>query len=138
LKSEIIRALLPALTSGSLRIIDVTFVHKDAQGNVSCYELAELEEHELVAFDMVDETRGLLSARDIARVGARVSAGSSAVLMVVEQAWTTHLEQAVHAADGRIVVHERVPSDVASAALAHVRSRVPGNREGDESCFEGG
>ena len=37
--------------------------------------------------------------------------------MVVEHAWATQLAQAVLAAKGRIVVHERVPADVALAAL---------------------
>ena len=138
LKSEIILALASALDGGSLRIIDVTFVHKDAQGNLSSYELAELEEHELVAYDVVDETRGLLSVGDIAKIGARVSANCSAVLMVVEHTWTTHLEQAVLAASGRIVVHERVPSDVARVALEHARASRACDRRGGQSCLGDG
>ena len=43
-ESEIILALTSAVDSGALRIIDLTFVHKDAQGNVTSYELAELED----------------------------------------------------------------------------------------------
>jgi hypothetical protein len=37
--------------------------------------------------------------------------------MVVEHAWTGHLQQAVLGATGRIVVHERISPDVALAAL---------------------
>jgi Family of unknown function (DUF6325) len=126
LQGEILLALTSAVDSGTLRIIDVTFIHKDAKGNVSSYELAELEEHELVAYDVVDETRGLLSVGDIAKICARVTPDCTAVLMVVEHAWTAHLEQAVLAANGRIVVHERVPPDVALAALEHGRSSQAG------------
>jgi hypothetical protein len=117
LKSEIVVALTSAVDSGALRIIDVTFVHKDTLGNVSQYELAELEERELVAYDVVDETRGLLSLGDISKIGARVSPDCSAVLLVVEHTWTHHVHQAVLAANGRIVLHERVPTDVALDAL---------------------
>ena len=116
-------ALTSAVDSGTLRIIDVTFIHKDRGGHVSSYELAELEEHELVDYDAVDETRGLLSVDDIARIGERVSDGASAVLMVIEHAWTAGLQRAVHAANGRIVVHERVPPEVAIAALDRFSSR---------------
>lgn len=119
LEGGILRALTSAVDSGALRIIDVTFVHKDARGNVTSYELAELQEHELVAYDFVDETRGLLSVGDIGRISARVAPDCSAVLMVVEHAWTTQLAQAVEAANGRIMVHERVPPDVALAALEY-------------------
>ena len=138
LKSEIVLALTSAVDGGHLRIIDVTFVRKDAQANISSYELAELEEHELVAYDVVDETRGLLSVGDIAKIGATISQNSTAILMVIEHTWTTHLERAVRAADGRIVVQERVPSDVATAALEHDRSSRPCNRRGGQSCFDAG
>ena len=37
-------ALTPAVDSGALRIIDVTFIQKDARSKVTSYELAELEE----------------------------------------------------------------------------------------------
>jgi Family of unknown function (DUF6325) len=122
LKSEVLLALTTAVDSGVLRIVDVTFVRKDARGAVTSYELAELEEHELVAYDFVDETRGLLSVGDIGTIGARVSPDCSAVLMVVEHAWTTQLAQAVQAANARIVMHERVPADVALAALDYNQS----------------
>ena len=133
LRSEIILALASAVDGGHLRIIDVTFVRKDPQANISSYELAELDEHELVAYDVVDETRGLLSAGDITKIGAKVAPSSSAMLMVIEHAWTTQLEQAILAATGRIVVHERIPFDVARAALEYDRSSG-----GSQACFDAG
>jgi hypothetical protein len=138
LKSEIILALGSAVDGGHLRIIDVTFIRKDPQSNISSYELAELDEHELVAYDVVDETRGLISVGDIAKIGAKISSNSSAMLMVIEHAWTTHLEHAVLAANGRIVVHERIPSDVARAALEHDRSSGACDHGGSQSCFDAG
>ena len=134
----ILLALTSAVDGGALRIIDVTFVHKDARGNVTSYELAELEEHELVAYDFVDETRGLLSVGDIGKIGARVSPDCSAVLMVVEHAWTTQLARAVLTANGRIVLHECVPPDVATAALEHGGSSRAGGQGGHERCSDDG
>jgi hypothetical protein len=135
LSSEIVLALTSAVDSGALRIIDVTFVRKDAQGRVTSYELAELEEHEFVAYDFVDETSGLLSVGDIGRIGTRVSPDCSAVLMVVEHVWTTQLAQAVLAANGRIMVHERVPAEVALASLDNLSSRTH-RPEGGGTCSE--
>jgi hypothetical protein len=138
LKGEILLALTSAVDSGALRIVDVTFIHKDALGNVTRYELAELDERELVAYDFVDETRGLLSVADVGTVGMRVSLNCSAVLMVVEHAWTTRLAQAVLAANGRIVLHERVPSDVALAALDYNQSARTLGPQGDGTCSDVG
>jgi hypothetical protein len=138
LKGEILLALTSAVNSGALRIVDVTFVRKDPGGMVSSYELAELDEYELEAYDFVDETRGLLSVGDIDKIGARVSPDCSAALMVVEHEWTTHLEQAVVAADGRIVVHERVPVDAALAAAEYRQwSRTLGREGGARRSDDG-
>jgi hypothetical protein len=142
LKGEIIAALTSAVESGTLRIIDVTFVHKDGAGLMTSYELAELEEHELLAYDFVDETRGLLSVGDVRKIGDRITPESSAILMVIEHTWTARLEQTVLAAEGRIVVHERIPTDIAVAAfeksetLRHARREGAGN--GNESCLGSG
>lgn len=133
-KGEILLGLASAIDSVALRIIDVTFVHKDTRGRLTSYELAELEEHELVPYDVVDETRGLLSVEDIAQVGEGVSPNSSAMLLVIEHTWTSQLEQAILAANCRIVLHERIPHDVAIAALGDGRRR--GDRTG--GSFSGG
>ena len=116
----------------------MTFVHKDGRGKVNMYELAELQEYELVDYDFVDETRGLLSVGDIGKIGARVSPDCSAVLMVVEHAWTTQLAQAVQSANGRIALHERIPTDVAMAALDYNRSSRMRDPKGGETCSDHG
>ena len=114
--------------------MDVTFIHKDARGKATSYELAELEEHELLPYDVVDETRGLLSVGDIAKVENRVSPNSSAILMVIEHTWTSQFEQAILAANCRIVLHERIPPDVAIAALDYCDSPCGGEQGGGRPC----
>jgi hypothetical protein len=138
LKSEILLALTSAVDGGALRIVDVAFVRKDARGKVSSYELAELQEHELVDYDFVDETRGLLSVGDISRISACISQDCTAVLMVVEHAWTAQLNQAVLAAKGRVVVHERVAADVAVAALDYNQSSRRHGGAGGGACSDAG
>jgi len=75
--------------------------------------------------------------RDISTIAARVSPSSTAALMVVEHACTTQLEQVVLAADGRIVVHERVPPAVATAALDYERASRASDRRG-QACSDAG
>ena len=59
----------------------------------------------------------LLSVSDIELIGERVSLNSAAILMIIERAATRHLERAISAFDARMVLHGRVPPDVAIAAL---------------------
>ncbi|HEY2594462.1 MAG TPA: DUF6325 family protein [Chloroflexota bacterium] len=122
-KSEIMGALVAPVEHGAIRIIDLTFLCKDASGAVTSYELAELEEHATVPFDLVDRTMGLLNVDDLQRIGAQLSADSVAALFVLEHAWAEELHRAVRGASGRLVVDERIPDAVARAALDEAKSR---------------
>ncbi|MBV9577955.1 MAG: hypothetical protein JO057_05120 [Chloroflexi bacterium] len=93
LKRELLVALTSALGSSTLRIVDVIFVHKDAEGRLTRYELRELSDNELVAREMLNQTRGLLSVIEVNTFGAGVSPDCSAVLMVIEHAWTARFHQ---------------------------------------------
>ncbi len=129
-KGEIIPALASAVEHRTIRIIDLTFISKDPTGVVTCYELAELDEHEAALFDSVDETKGLISVSDIEQVAARLTSNSSTAVIVFEQVWADELHDAILGAGGRLVVHERVAPEVAEAALADVGASraAPGSR----------
>jgi hypothetical protein len=122
-RSEIMGALSAPVEHGAIRIVDLTFLCKDASGAITSYELAELQEHEALPFDLVDRTMGLLSVDDLERIGARLSTDSVAALFVVEHAWAESFERAVRHARGRLVVDERIPEAVARAALDDARTR---------------
>jgi hypothetical protein len=121
-RGEIMAALGAAVEHGAIRIVDLTFLSKDATGAVTSYELAELDEYESEAFDLVDRTMGLLSVDDLERVAAELRTDSSAALLVVEHAWAEDFERAIRGANGRLVVDARIPDEVARAALAHAAS----------------
>jgi hypothetical protein len=129
-KAEVLQALQSAVDSGAIQIIDMTLIRKDASGRVTSYELVELEEPELALFDVVGETRGLLSVADIAKVGRSIALNSSAAIIVFDHAWTAELERAILDAKGRVIVHELVPEDVADAALADPHTRPEHRSEG--------
>jgi hypothetical protein len=124
-KCEVMRAFLSAIETGAVRVVDVTFLHKDAAGAVTSSELAELDEEDAVLFDLVDETLGLLSVADLEKIGSTLGPDSSAAVMVLEHTWAADVDRAVVTANGRVVVRELISDDVARAALAD--ARLPGN-----------
>jgi hypothetical protein len=136
-KGEVLGAIQSAVDSGAIRIIDVVFIRKEGSARATRYELAELDEPELALYDLVvDETRGLLSVADIAKIVGRLAPNSSAAVLVFEQSWTAEFQRAIAHAAGRIVLHERIAEDVARAAL-NFRGTAPrrGN-EGAEQCSD--
>jgi len=116
---EIAPALRELLETGTVRIIDMAVIAKDADGTVTVFELQELSPEVAAAFVQLDgEVRGLLSEADLAEIAADLPPGTTAATVLFEHAWATRLAQAVRAAHGELLLAERVPPAVIAEARA--------------------
>jgi len=117
-KGEIVPALKELVDAGTIRIIDLAFVMKDADGSIGTTELADLDSDVYKAFDSLSpETMGLLNEDDLAAAGEELDPNSSAALLVWEDAWATKLRDAIVNAGGELLDLERVPGEVVLAAV---------------------
>jgi Family of unknown function (DUF6325) len=120
-KGEIAPALGRLIENGTVRIIDLVFVGKDADGNVTAFEFDQLEE--LAPFaSLHGEAGGLVNDEDIAYAGAALEPNSSAVLIVWEDTWATELAHAIRNADGVVIEGARIPYDLVEQALAELET----------------
>jgi hypothetical protein len=111
--------LAQLVESGIIRIIDLVFVKKDADGEVTIFEIDALDEaHDLGLDDLDGEAGGLLNEEDLELAAAALAPDSSAALIVWEQAWAEGIADAIRAADGEIVAGERIPAAVVDEAMA--------------------
>ncbi|MGA9161909.1 MAG: DUF6325 family protein [Actinomycetota bacterium] len=122
-KGEIAPALKELVDAGTLRIIDLAFVMKDAHGAVVTAELGDLDSDVYKAFDALSpETMGLLNAEDLAAAGEELDPNSSAALLVWEDVWATKLRDAIENAGGELLDLERVPHEVVQAAVDYAEA----------------
>ena len=118
LKGEIVPALAELVEAGTIRIIDLAFVMKDADGAVVTAEMGDLDSEVFKAFDALSpETMGLLNQDDLAAAGEELEPNSSAALLVWEDVWATKLRDAILNAGGELLDLERVPYEVVNAAV---------------------
>ena len=118
LKGEIVPALAELVEAGTLRIIDLAFVMKDADGVVVTAEMGDLDSEVFKAFDALSpETMGLLNQEDLAAAGEELEPNSSAALLVWEDVWATKLRDAILNAGGELLDLERIPHEVVKAAM---------------------
>jgi hypothetical protein len=116
---EITPALTELVDSGTIRIIDILFVQKDADGNIVESELSDLAETDFADFDpVIDELAGLLTHEDALYLTAALEPNSSAGIMLFENVWAKRFTDAVVKADGRLVVNERIPRAVIEELVA--------------------
>ena len=117
-KGEIVPALQELVDAGTIRIIDLAFVMKDADGAVVTAEMADLDSDVFKAFDALSpETLGLLNEEDLAAAGEELDPNSSAALLVWEDVWATKLRDAIRGAGGELLDLERIPGEVVEAAV---------------------
>jgi hypothetical protein len=118
---EIAPALAEVVTREVIRIIDITFVQKDRNGNVRVMELNEIDADALVVFDpLVDEITGLLSSEDVERLSEALENNSSAAIMLIELTWATRLRDALVNSGGILVAEGIIPREVVEQVSAEI------------------
>lgn len=109
--------LVDLVDRGLIRIIDLTFITKDEDGNVAGLELADLggEVAELAIFE--GASSGLIHDDDVATAADVLAPGTSAALLVYENAWAAPFAAAVRRSGGELVASGRIPVEDLLAAL---------------------
>ena len=119
---EIAAALRDLVADDLVRIIDLMFVTKDADGNVGVVELAGLGPDLEPAFMGVAGhfEGGLLDAEDAEEVAPGLEPNTSAAVLAAEHRWAIPFVNAVRRAGGEVVDQARVPYDVVAAVRAEL------------------
>jgi uncharacterized membrane protein len=104
-----------------ITLVDGLFITKDAEGDVVCVEIEQVDVDEsiaqLAAFLEEDGT-GLLNEEDVDEIGAGLEPDSSALALIFEHTWIKPVRDAVFDAGGVVMANVRVPGTVVSELLA--------------------
>jgi uncharacterized membrane protein len=115
---EVAPALKALIDSGTIRVIDLAFVLKDADGSIVGAELEDAGSSVFQAFESLTiERGGLLNDDDIRDIGEALEPNSSAAVLVWEDLWAARFADAVADSGGVLVDIARIPRDVVQAAL---------------------
>jgi hypothetical protein len=91
-KGEIVPAVADLVDKDIVRIIDVVFIKKDADGNVTMFEYDMLDDVLAFGFADVDgEAGGVLSDEDLELAAEALEPDSSAALIVWEHRWAARV-----------------------------------------------
>ena len=111
-------AIRELVDNGTIRVLDLLFVMKDADGVVTTVAIEDLDQ-EGAAFAAIDITEpGSLNEEDADEVSEDLPANSSALLLAFENVWARKVVSAFEAADAVLIDSIRIPADVVRAALA--------------------
>lgn len=124
---EMAAELRKLVDAGTIRLIDVLILIKDADGTINAMELSDAGElgelRELEA-----ELAELLAAEDIEHLAAAMDPGSTAGVLVWENTWAAPFAAAARRSGGQLIANGRIPIQ---AIIASIEADQATATEGD-------
>jgi hypothetical protein len=114
---EAMPALVDLVDRGIVRVLDLTFITKGADGSVAGLEVDALADQVEGFGDLQGASSGLLSDEDVTEAAEALEPGTSAALLVYENRWAGPFAAAVRRSGGQLVANGRIPVQAVLAAL---------------------
>jgi hypothetical protein len=116
---EIIPALQALVDNGTIRILDLVIIHKDASGDIDAVELSDASPEEQAALGALGVAgHHLLGQEDFEDIGSALDPNSSAALMIWENTWAAAFAESLRNADGILIANGRIPVPVIEELMA--------------------
>ena len=117
--------LVDLVDQGIIRILDLVFVRKDADGSVEGLVLADLDHDgtlDLAVFE--GAASGLLGEDDIDEASSVLERNTSAAILVYENRWAAPFAAALRRGGAELVATGRIPHDALVAAAETAEAYV--------------
>jgi uncharacterized protein DUF6325 len=122
---EIAPALADLVEAGTIRIIDIAFAGKDADGNTMAFELADLDPEVRQGLENIGATTGgLFNEEDLMAAAEELEPDTSAALLLWEDVWAARVADAMRDAGGVLFDFGRIPHEVVQAARDHLTANA--------------
>ncbi len=113
---EMAAELVALVEAGTIRVIDVLLLAKDADGNVDAMELSDVEElGELRKIEA--ELAEMLAEEDVVHLAAAMEPGSTAGVLIWENLWAAPFASAARRSGGQLIANGRIPIQAILAAI---------------------
>jgi hypothetical protein len=122
---SIAREIERVVESGTIRLIDIVFVGKDADGTAVILELDNKDDPRFAPFAaLLGDRMGLLTPEDLEHVASDLEPDTSAMVMLFEHRWAEHIKEAMAAAGGFLVGRAVIPPEVLEALSGELEEHV--------------
>jgi len=111
------RLLMDLVDRDIVRVLDLLFIAKDADGTVSKVDVAEVQHSDALDERLWGLSSGLLDQSDIDQVASAIGPGSLAGILVYENVWAVPMWTAIDRSSARLVGAGRIVADDLIAAL---------------------
>jgi hypothetical protein len=114
---EIVPAVLEQVENGNIRVLDVLFVMKDAEGELAVLEIEDLDADGAAFVELDIISPGALNEEDAEEIADSIPANTSALVIAYENTWMEGLIGAFARAGALPIDHVRIPATVVNAVI---------------------
>jgi hypothetical protein len=113
---EMARELVKLVDAGTIRVVDILILQKDADGSVEAMELSDIGElGELQAIEA--QLAELLAEEDVLNLAACMEPGSVAGVLIWENLWAAPFASAARRSGGQLIANGRIPIQAIIASI---------------------
>lgn len=123
---EMAAELVRLSEAGTIRVLDILLLQKNADGSVDALELDEapgLDDLRALEADLAE----ILAAEDVVHLAAAMDPGTVAAVLVWENAWAAPFGSAARRAGGQLVGSGRIPIQAIAASMEAELALEEGN-----------
>jgi hypothetical protein len=103
---------------GLIRVLDLLFLKKDADGSFEAMEAHEFEDDDAgMLRELGAEAAEILAAEDVEAIAEALEPDTIAAVLVWENAWATPFASALRRSGGQLVASGRIPMQAIVASL---------------------
>lgn len=122
---NILSELSKAVDSGAIRVVDLVFVIKDADGTVGMAEIEDQHEELKEVAQSIGHVGELplLTEDDVQKLGSSMKNDTSAGVLVIEQLWAKGLKKALLDNGAELLDEGRIHPDKVAAAVEELKKQ---------------
>jgi hypothetical protein len=122
---SIAREIERVVESGTIRLIDIVFVGKDADGNAVILELDNKDDPRFAPFAAVlGDRMALFTPEDLEQIASDLPADTSGMVILFEHRWAEHVKEAMAAAGGFLVTRAVIPPETLEAISGEIEAHM--------------
>ena len=110
--------LVALVSDGTIRVLDLMFVHKDEDGSIDVTEIEDIDD--LGDLGVIEATLAeVLAEADLIDIAAAMEPGSTAAVLVWENTWAGPFAAAVRRNGGQLIASGRIPTQALIASMTN-------------------
>lgn len=113
---EMAAALADLVEKGTIRVLDLLIIQKDADGSIEALEIDDLDAVDEIVHLEADIAE-ILAADDVEHLAAAMEPGTVAGVLVWENTWAAPFASAARRSGGQLIATGRIPIQALIASL---------------------